>query len=194
MDDQNSAASSAATDGLEAPISSSVPVGHAVGFLLSQLGYAVTRRFRADLEDLALEPRHFGLMHAVAAAEDLSQQALGESLHIPASSIVALLDQLEARGFVRRRLDPSDRRIRVVELTRAGQAVLGRAVEVSVAIEGALCRGFDADQRESLIANLQKVAGNIGLALGLLPGSTAGETNAGPGKSAPRSGVAQEGK
>jgi DNA-binding MarR family transcriptional regulator len=194
VDDRNAAPSSAAADGLVAPISSSVPVGHAVGFLLSQLGYAVTRRFRADLEDLALEPRHFGLMRAVAAGEDLSQQALGETLHIPASSIVALLDQLEARGFVRRRLDPGDRRIRVVELTEEGQDELVRAVEISVAIEGALCRGFDADQRESLIANLQKVAVNVGLTLGLLPGSTAGETNAGPGKSSRRSGVEQEGK
>jgi len=151
-------------------IAASIPFGHAVGFLVSQLGYAVTRRFRADLEALSLEPRHFGLMRALAAAKALSQQALGESLHIPASSIVALLDQLEAKGLVCRRLDPTDRRVRLVELTEAGQAVLERAVEIGISIEAALCQGFDPDQRESLISNLQKVAGNIGLTLGVHPG------------------------
>ena len=166
----SSAPSSAGPDALVSAIASSIPFGHAVGFLVSQLGYAVTRRFRADLEDLSLEPRHFGLMRALATAKALSQQALGESLHIPASSIVALLDQLEAKGFVLRRLDPTDRRVRVVELTDAGQAVLERAVEIGIAIEAALCQGFEPDQRESLISNLQKVAGNIGLTLGVHPG------------------------
>jgi DNA-binding MarR family transcriptional regulator len=150
-------------------IASSSPFGHAVGFLVSQLGYAVTRRFRADLEDLSLEPRHFGLMRALAAAQDLSQQALGDSLHIPASSIVALLDQLEAKGYVYRRLDPGDRRVRLVQLTETGQAVLARAVEIGVAIEAALCQDFDTEQREALIRNLQKVAANIGLTLGVHP-------------------------
>jgi DNA-binding MarR family transcriptional regulator len=160
-------------------IKSSIPFGHAVGFLVSQLGYAVTRRFRADLESLSLEPRHFGLMRALGAARHLSQQALGESLHIPASSIVALLDQLEAKGFVRRQLDPADRRVRLVELTEAGQAVLARAVEIGIVIEAALCEGFDASERESLIDNLQKVASNIGLTLGVHPGFREDETDAG---------------
>jgi DNA-binding MarR family transcriptional regulator len=166
-------------DGLVTAIKSSIPFGHAVGFLVSQLGYAVTRRFRADLESLSLEPRHFGLMRALGAARHLSQQALGESLHIPASSIVALLDQLEAKGFVRRQLDPADRRVRLVELTEAGQAVLARAVEIGIVIEAALCEGFDARERESLIDNLQKVASNIGLTLGVHPGFREDETDAG---------------
>jgi DNA-binding MarR family transcriptional regulator len=145
------------------------PFGHAVGFLVSQLGYAVTRRFRTELEAVSLEPRHFGLMRAIAAARNLSQQALGESLQIPASSIVALLDQLESKGLVRRRPDPGDRRVRWVELTEAGRVVLGQAFEVAIGIEQALCRGLDAAEREALIASLQRVAGNIGVTLGVHP-------------------------
>jgi DNA-binding MarR family transcriptional regulator len=178
VDEREAATSSADRDGLVPAITSSIPFGHAVGFLVSQLGYAVTRRFRADLDDLSLEPRHFGLMRALDAAKDLSQQALGETLHIPPSSIVALLDQLEARGYVCRRLDPADRRVRLVELTEAGHAVLERAVEIGVRIEAALCQGFDVDQRESLISNLQKVAGNIGLTLGVHPGFRGDEADA----------------
>ena len=184
MDEAKSASSvsTGGPDALVSAIASTIPFGHAVGFLVSQLGYAVTRRFRADLEDLSLEPRHFGLMRALAAAKDLSQQALGDSLHIPASSIVALLDQLESKGYVYRRLDPGDRRVRLVELTETGQEVLERAIEIGIGIETALCQGLDAEQRESLISNLQMVADNIGLTLGVHPGFRADETDAPRGR------------
>ncbi len=179
---KSSTGPAAAPDDLVEAIASSVPFGHAVAFLVSQLGYAVSRRVRAELEDLSLEPRHFGLMRAVAVARDLSQQALADSLHIPASSIVALLDRLEAKGFVRRRLDPADRRVRLVELTEAGRAVLARAIELGVGIEAAVCQGLDVDQREELISNLEKVAANVGLTLGVDPGFDGTGKEAGPSR------------
>ena len=145
------------------------PFGHAVGFLVSQLGYAVTRRFRSELEGLSLEPRHFALMRGIEAAGNLSQQALGESLQIPASSVVALLDGLEENGLVRRCLDPTDRRVHFVELTEEGRVVLAAAVEIAISIESELCRGLSGEERELLISTLQAVARNIGLVVGVHP-------------------------
>jgi DNA-binding MarR family transcriptional regulator len=145
------------------------PFGHAVGFLLAQLGFVATREFRAGLEPLSLEPRHFGLLRAIEASDRLSQQALAETLRIPASSVVALLDDLESRDLARRRLDPADRRVRLVELTDTGRALLAQAFEVAIGIESALCRGFSALERESLISTLEKVATNMNLALGVHP-------------------------
>jgi DNA-binding MarR family transcriptional regulator len=129
--------------------------------------------------------RHFGLMRVVAVANDLSQQALGDRLHIPASSIVALLDQLEAKGLVRRRPDPADRRVRLVELTEPGRTVLARAFELGIGIEVTVCQGFDVDQREGLLGNLEKVARNIGLTLGVHPGFDGTEKEAGPPRRRP---------
>ena len=167
MDERKAGGSSVGPDELLAA-SASAAVFHSVGFLLSQLGYAVNRRFRSELEELSLEPRHFGLMRSIEAA-NLSQQALGERLQIPASSVVALLDQLEAKGLVRRRLDPTDRRVRLVELSEAGRAVLERAMEIAIGIESTICLGYDWEQREALIADLQKLARNLGLTLGVHP-------------------------
>ncbi len=41
------------------------PFGQAVGFLLSQLGAAVSARFKSRLASLDMEPRHFALMRAI---------------------------------------------------------------------------------------------------------------------------------
>jgi len=124
-------------------------------------------------------------MRGIAAAGSTSQQSLGDFLHIPASSIVALLDHLEARGLVRRRLDASDRRVRFVELTDDGRRVLARAVEVAVGIESALCAGFDAAEREAMISRLQKLAANLGLTLGVHPGGSEDAAEAVPGRCSP---------
>jgi len=168
VDERKAGGSSIGRDDLLAA-SASAAVFHSVGFLLSQLGYAVNRRFRSELEEVSLEPRHFGLMRCLETVKYLSQQALGDSLQIPASSVVALLDQLEAKDLVRRRLDPTDRRVRLVELSDTGRVVLGRAMEIAIGIESTICLGYDLDQREALIASLQKVAGNLGLTVGVHP-------------------------
>jgi DNA-binding MarR family transcriptional regulator len=108
-------------------------------------------------------------MRAIEAAENRSQQLLAESLQIPPSSMVALLDQLEERGAVARHLDASDRRVRIVELTEAGRALLAKAVHLALATELQICQSFDFDQRELLISMLQTVAANLGLAQGVHP-------------------------
>jgi DNA-binding MarR family transcriptional regulator len=145
------------------------PFGHSVGFLLSQTGAATARLFKAALEEVDLEPRHFALMRAIEAAENRSQQLLAETLQIPPSSMVALLDQLEERGIVARHLDASDRRVRIVDLTEAGRAILAEAMHLAMATELQVCEGFDFDRRELLISLLQTVAANLGLAQGVHP-------------------------
>jgi DNA-binding MarR family transcriptional regulator len=146
------------------------PFGRAVGFLVSQTGTATSRRFKEALEDLELEPRQFALMRAIDAAQSPTQQFLSDVLQIPASSMVALLDHLEAMSLVARRPHPTDRRARVVVLTEAARAVLVRATEVAIATEQAICRGLSEQEREALIELLLRVAANLGLAEGVHPG------------------------
>lgn len=161
-----------ACPGRSGPHPGSLPLGefgHSVGFLVSQIGAATARRFKEALAELAVDPRHFALMRAIEAAENLTQQLLAELLQIPASSMVALLDYLEERGLVARHHDPADRRVRVVELTAEGRELLRRATRVGMATEAALCAGLSAEEREWLIARLRRVAENLGLTSGVHP-------------------------
>jgi DNA-binding MarR family transcriptional regulator len=138
-----------------------------VGFTLSSIGYAVARRFRETLAPLQLEPREFALLRAVGVAEGQSQQAIGERLHIPPSRMVAFVDALEARALLERRHNPDDRRTRELYLTGGGRELIGRALELAIALELDLTADLRAGDRELLIELLQRVNGRLGIPPGV---------------------------
>jgi DNA-binding MarR family transcriptional regulator len=138
------------------------PPFRTVGFTLSSLGYAVSRRFRETLAPLHLEPREFALLRAVAAAEGQSQQALGERLLIPASRMVAFVDALQERGLLERRINPQDRRAHALHLTEAGRELLGRAVTAAIGLEREICAELDDGDRERLLDLMQRVGVRLG--------------------------------
>lgn len=151
------------------------PFGHSVGFLLSQLGYETARRFGELMREVDLEPRQFALMNVIRELAGQSQNAIGERLRIPRSSMVSVIDGLEARRLVERRPHPTDRRSYALYLTDEGGQVLARGRELAWGFETVVCGGLGPEEREELIARLSQVAGNLGLSAGLHPDTSVGQ-------------------
>jgi DNA-binding MarR family transcriptional regulator len=149
------------------PLPDSAPPFRSVGFAISTIGYAVSRRFHETLRPLDLEPREFALLRAVGAAEGQSQQAIGERLQIPSSRMVAFVDVLEARGLIERRHNPEDRRTNALHLTDAGHELLGRAFALAVDYEQTLCAELSDPEREQLLDLLARVGAQLGLPSGV---------------------------
>jgi DNA-binding MarR family transcriptional regulator len=141
-----------------------------VGFLISQLGFVSSKAFMEALEPVGFGPREFLLMRFVAALEGQSQQTLAERLSVPASRMVALVDHLEDAGFLERRPDPEDRRVRGLYLTRKGRGALERASKIAIDYETRLCAGINRREREQLIDLLQKLQESQTTLRGVHPG------------------------
>lgn len=141
-----------------------------VGFLLSQLGHYTSRRFTARLAELKIDPRQFAMLRHIEAQQGRSQQAIGQALQIPPSRMVVLVDDLEGRGLVERRVDPHDRRIKGVHLTPAGRELLQSALAIAKAHEADVCTELSATERDALMALLDRVARSHGLLSGVHPG------------------------
>ena len=138
-----------------------------VGFTLSSLGYAVSRRFQATLAPLGLEPREFALLRTIEPRQGASQQAIGEQLQIPPSRMVAFVDALEARGLLERRANPEDRRARALYLTGDGRKLLAKAFELASRLEAQLCSELSEPEREALLETLQRVGEQLGVGPGM---------------------------
>ena len=153
---------------MEPPAADQAP--RSVGFLISQLGFFSSKGFMEALEPIGIGPREFLLMRFVQATQGRSQQALAERLGVPASRMVALVDHLEDAGLVERRLDPDDRRVRGLYLTRKGRGALERAAKIAIDYETRLCAGINREEREQLIDLLQKLQAGQTSLRGVHPG------------------------
>jgi DNA-binding MarR family transcriptional regulator len=120
------------------------------GFLISRLGVIATRRFAARLEKLQLTPRMWGAMNVLDAEGPITQHALGRSIGMDPSTMVAALDELEARGLVERRPHPSDRRAHALHMTDEGRRTLRRGRELAKQAHNELLAPLNPDERKQL--------------------------------------------
>jgi DNA-binding MarR family transcriptional regulator len=141
-----------------------------LAFLLSQVGVYSSRRFAQRIAAVDLDPPHFRILNIVDAAEGLAQQAIGETIEVPPSRMVALVDELERRDLIERRPDPADRRIRALYLTDEGRKRLARGRKVASEHEEELTLGMSAADRERLTALLRGIVEEQGLGHGIHPG------------------------
>lgn len=153
-----------------------------VGFLLSQLGWATATRFREMLAPLGLEPRQFATLRALAGMEGRSQQAVCAAVHIPPSRMVAMIDELEERGLVERRLNAEDRRARAIYLTKGGRDLLAQAFSGIVEHERWMSAPFTTEEREVLLSLLARLADQFELPVELHPDLTTPRAQPWPGQ------------
>ena len=139
-------------------------------FLLAQIGAHAATRFAERLATLQLSPPDAGILRLLRMSAGISQQALSARLQIHPSRLVAILDNLEERGFVERRANPDDRRLYSLYLTSDGEGVLERVGRVAREHQEALLSALGGEERAELAALLLKVADQQGLVRGVHPG------------------------
>src|SRR5262249_28285217 len=111
------------------------------------------------------------MLARVAENDGRSQQAIAELLGVNPTRMVFLTDELEKLGLIERRRNPADRRSHALYLTEAGTAMLARIREVTRTHEAAITASLSGAERDQLIALLQALPRDQGLAGRAPPGS-----------------------
>jgi len=87
------------------------------------------------LAPLGIDGKDLGALRVIVGREPMSQQEVAARLRVDRTTMVALIDALEAKGIVTRRPDPKDRRRNAIELTDAGLVLYERADATYAAAE-----------------------------------------------------------
>jgi DNA-binding MarR family transcriptional regulator len=135
-------------------------------YLLSQVGAHSSLRWHERLAPLGLDPRSVLVLRHVGAEEGRTQASLSASLDVPPSRIVGVVDELEQRGLLERRPNPSDRRAHALWLTGKGRKTLDAVMAVSSEHEVDICAGLSEAERRQLIELLTVIVSKQGLAAG----------------------------
>ena len=126
---------------------------------MSQLPESFEERFSAALHTsarlwrVALDKRlkHLGIGQSgwitiamiAKSGEPLSQRALADLVGVEGPSMVSMLDRLERDGLVARAASPTDRRVKLVQLTDTGKTVYAEVLKEASPFRADLLSGLD---------------------------------------------------
>ncbi len=135
-------------------------LGPSVDSEITWLLHRAAQRMRGatgeEAEKYGIQLRDYIVLSALDKAPGLTQIELGRALGLDKTTLMSQLDQLERMGLVVRRSDPRDRRARIPEITRAGNALRAKVAGSCSSAEAAAVDGFGPDQvqlfREMLTA------------------------------------------
>jgi len=130
--------------------------GCALTLLLLDAARAVEARVEHALADEGLSLAKLGaLRHLALADEALTLTQLAERHCCGRSNVTALIDRLEADGYVERSVDPSDRRNVRAALTPKGRSAYERASAILAEHERAIDERLGQEPRAELARGLQ---------------------------------------
>jgi DNA-binding MarR family transcriptional regulator len=126
-----------------------------IGFLLRVASGVAQARFAAKLDKLGLRQSLYSVLLIIDENPGLKQQEVGQTLSIQQPNLVALINDLVAKGLVARSVNADDRRSYSLTLTPAGQALLKAANAAHIDNEHALAKALAPisvdDFREALV-------------------------------------------
>jgi len=143
---------------LKPPPSPSKELLSSTSFLLKRLGWVVKDIGWQAYETTGLTPQHYAVLSLLDEGAREAQGTIADALGYDRSHLVGLLDELEERGLVERKRDPTDRRRHLVSLTPAGKEKLSELRAVAKRIDKEFFAPLDDEQRETLHRLLVELA------------------------------------
>jgi DNA-binding MarR family transcriptional regulator len=118
--------------------------------LLKHAQLQLAELIRPALAPYGIDGRELAVLNALADQDLPSQQEAARRLGIDRTTMVALVDALEAKGLVERRPHPEDRRKNLVELTDAGHHTRRHATRATEDAERRFLAALDQDDAKRL--------------------------------------------
>ena len=127
-----------------------------LGYRLRLAQQAVFRDFAASISEVS--PGRLGVLLLIEANPGVTQGRLASAVSLERSTMVGVVDALEARGLVERRRG-DDRRTNGLWLTRPGRALLARLKRRIALHEQRVAARLSPAERAQLLSLLARLAG-----------------------------------
>jgi DNA-binding MarR family transcriptional regulator len=117
----------------------------------------IHNRLHAACAAADVSPPQLKALLSLEPGETRSMGALAEGWRCDASWVTGIVDGLERRGYVERRAQPGDRRVKVVALTRIGEKAKAQALDCLYEPPSSFSELSVAEQRtlRDLLAKIQ---------------------------------------
>lgn len=128
-----------------------------IGYQLRLAQVAIFRDFKRTLGKHDITPGLFGVLVLIEANAGMKQSDLARAMHLDRSTVVNVIDNLEAMKLVERRAANGDRRSKALFLTAGGKRLLQRLKPQVREHERRLTRNFTPSDQQKLVGLLQRI-------------------------------------
>ena len=141
------------------------PAHQPLGLHLTRVARTVSRAFDETLAEAGGSLPVWLVLISLKSRPVASQRELAEAVGIQGATLTHHLDTMESAGLVTRRRDPANRRLHLVELTPAGDALFVRLRDAATAFDRRLRAGLteaEVSQLGTLLTRLRDNAAGSG--------------------------------
>ncbi|QGZ63341.1 MarR family winged helix-turn-helix transcriptional regulator [Paraburkholderia acidisoli] len=132
-----------------------------LSYLIGQLDRIVSRRLSEALAQHGLTLPQYTALSVLRARGRSSNAQLADRSFITPQAANEVVKTMESHGWVMREPDPMNRRIVLLSLTEAGNALLGQCDEAADRVERAMLDDMDTESAHTLHALLHNCARNL---------------------------------
>jgi len=129
----------------------------APGHLVRRAQQIAVALFMAELGSEDVTPVQFALLNAVMDTPGGDQISLAGRVAFDAATSGAVIGRLEAKGWIQREADPSDRRRKLLWLTASGQEATQRMKQAVERVQIKLLQPLNASESEVFVSLLAKL-------------------------------------
>jgi MarR family transcriptional regulator for hemolysin len=137
------------------------PVHQPLGLHLTRVSRTVSRAFDDALAEAGGSLPIWLVLISLKSGQLASQRELAEAVGVKGATLTHHLDAMESAGLVTRRRDPANRRLHLVELTPAGDALFLRLRDAAMTFDRRLRAGLADGEIGQLEALLTRLRDNV---------------------------------
>ena len=138
------------------------PEREPLGLHLTRVSRIVSRAFDDALAQAGGSLPVWLVLISLKSGQLASQRKLADAVGIQGATLTHHLNAMESAGLVTRRRDPENRRLHLVELTPAGDALFARLRDAAAAFDERLRTGLSKSDVVRLEELLARLPDNVG--------------------------------
>jgi MarR family transcriptional regulator, transcriptional regulator for hemolysin len=127
-----------------------------LGWLLSHADHVLGTEVAVALAPLGLGSRGYCVL-ATALRSELTQKELADLIGLDKTTMVVTVDELERAGLAERKPSRTDRRARVIAVTKAGERRVAEGHKIIDAVQSNVLSALPAAERKAFLSALMRL-------------------------------------
>ena len=115
----------------------------------------IVRRYKPFLDEIDLTYTQYIVMMVLWEEREINVKELGSRLYLDSGTLTPVLKRLEQKGLITRQRDDKDERVLLVSITKEGDELKDKAVEIPVKMAG--CVSLEPQDAAELYRLLHKL-------------------------------------